>query len=169
MRSESATVTVEVREAARALSSTEFCARWPRPFLVSEPETRRRRRPATDCDAFASTEDPEGEVTSIAAIFTLESADGHVVSVGRGPRSDVRIDVRAVSRLHALLREVDGRWFIADASSRNGTRLRGQTLPSGAVREVCDSDAIEFGRVPFRFVLPATLHQILGGRTAAVA
>jgi hypothetical protein len=156
-----AAATAQIVFAARDLSPAQFCARWPRPFLVSDPTPGCRR---ASSDPFESTDDDEpGDEISIGAIVPLESDDSHVVSVGRGRAADVKIDYLAVSRLHALFREADGRWFLTDTSSRNGTRLRGVEVPPGAVREVCDGDSVSFGRLAFRFVAPRTLYDLLRG------
>jgi hypothetical protein len=166
MSQDGTAVTAEIVFAAKDLSPDEFCARWPRPFLVSEPAPRRR----STSDQFESTEDDEpGDALSIGAIVSLQSeSDPHVVSIGRGSAADVKLDYLAVSRLHALFREADGRWFLTDTSSTNGTRLRGERVPPGAVREVCDGDSVSFGRLAFRFIAPRSLYDLVRGVGAPV-
>ena len=49
--------------------------------------------------------------------------------IGRSKRSDVVIDVPSVSRNHAVLtRYDDGSWTIADAGSKAGVRVNGETI-----------------------------------------
>ncbi|MBN1911396.1 MAG: SpoIIE family protein phosphatase [Pirellulales bacterium] len=53
-------------------------------------------------------------------IFTLES--GSAV-LGRNPDCDIVLEVGAVSRQHARISFVDGRYYVEDLKSRNGTYL----------------------------------------------
>ena len=54
---------------------------------------------------------------------------GDRVVVGRSPRSDVVLDADGqVSRTHAVLDRIAGRWILRDVCSRNGTRLNGEPV-----------------------------------------
>jgi hypothetical protein len=55
-----------------------------------------------------------------------ESAD--LLRIGRNPESDILLFDRVVSRYHALLWSHQGRWWIRDLDSRNGTRLNNESL-----------------------------------------
>lgn len=55
-----------------------------------------------------------------------ESAD--LLRIGRNPESDILLFDRVVSRYHALLWAHQGRWWIRDLDSRNGTRLNNEPL-----------------------------------------
>lgn len=48
---------------------------------------------------------------------------GERTVLGRGPDCDVRIDQDGVSRRHATIRAVEGRYLLEDADSKNGTSL----------------------------------------------
>ena len=48
--------------------------------------------------------------------------DGERLTVGSAPDNDVVVDDASVSRMHALLHQLNGQWFIEDCGSRNGTR-----------------------------------------------
>lgn len=48
--------------------------------------------------------------------------------IGRAPDCDVHLDDSLVSGRHACLRRRDGRWFIEDLDSTNGTLLNQQPL-----------------------------------------
>ena len=52
--------------------------------------------------------------------YTFESTSG-LVRVGRATDNDVAIDNQRVSRYHAQLRWVEGRWLVYDLDSTNGT------------------------------------------------
>jgi ABC-type multidrug transport system ATPase subunit/pSer/pThr/pTyr-binding forkhead associated (FHA) protein len=48
------------------------------------------------------------------------------IGVGRDPRADVRLEDERVSREHVRLWHSDGRWWVADQGSRNGTWTVGE-------------------------------------------
>jgi pSer/pThr/pTyr-binding forkhead associated (FHA) protein len=51
--------------------------------------------------------------------------DRDVVTVGRHPGSDIFLDDITVSRRHAEFRRVDGRFWVHDVGSLNGTYVNG--------------------------------------------
>ncbi len=71
------------------------------------------------------------------------------LSIGRSKESDVRIDDRYASGLHARVFERGGRHFVEDMSSTNGTLLNGATLVGEA--ELIDGDTVQIGDTVFRF------------------
>ena len=78
------------------------------------------------------------------------------VVIGRSPRSDIVLDADGqVSRTHAVLDRIAGRWILRDAGSRNGTRVNGEPV-RGRVR-LRAGDEIRIGRSTFllRAVPPA--------------
>ena len=58
-------------------------------------------------------------------IFELE---GNSITLGRHPDCDIVLEVAAVSRQHARILLVDGKYYVEDLSSRNGTLLNGRPL-----------------------------------------
>lgn len=64
------------------------------------------------------------------------------ISVGRSPDSYVVVSNSTVSRSHALLQFLHGKWFLKDCGSLNGTALNGQRLSSQAMYELHDGDRI---------------------------
>lgn len=71
------------------------------------------------------------------------------LSIGRSKESDVRIDDRYASGLHARVFERGGRHFVEDMSSTNGTLLNGAELRGEA--ELIDGDAVQIGDTIFKF------------------
>lgn len=65
--------------------------------------------------------------------------------IGRAPDSDLRIEDTLVSARHARLYGVDGRWFLRDLGSTNGTLLNQEPLEGE--RQVEFGDIIEVGSV----------------------
>ena len=71
------------------------------------------------------------------------------LSVGRSKESDVQIEDRYASGLHARVFSRGGRFFVEDMNSTNGTLLNGATLQGEA--ELIDGDTVQIGDTVFRF------------------
>ena len=71
------------------------------------------------------------------------------LSIGRSKEADVRIDDRYASSLHARVFSREGRFFVEDMNSTNGTLLNGATLQGEA--ELIDGDTVQIGDTVFRF------------------
>ncbi len=70
------------------------------------------------------------------------------LSVGRSKEADVRIDDRYASGIHARVFSREGRFYVEDMNSTNGTLLNGATLHGEA--ELIDGDTIQIGDTIFR-------------------
>jgi hypothetical protein len=70
------------------------------------------------------------------------------LSIGRSKDSDVQIDDRYASGIHARVFERGGRTFVEDMNSTNGTLLNGATLVGEA--ELIDGDTVQIGDTVFR-------------------
>jgi FHA domain-containing protein len=70
------------------------------------------------------------------------------LSIGRSKESDVQIEDRYASSLHARVFSREGRFYVEDMSSTNGTLLNGATLQGEA--EAIDGDTIQIGDTIFR-------------------
>jgi hypothetical protein len=70
------------------------------------------------------------------------------LSVGRSKECDVQIDDRYASGLHVRVFSREGRFFVEDMNSTNGTLLNGATLRDEA--ELIDGDTIQIGDTEFR-------------------
>jgi FHA domain len=75
--------------------------------------------------------------------------DGHQLIVGSAPDSDVVVSDTSVSRIHAMLRQLNGRWFIEDCGSRNGTRVNGH--PVASMHPLRPNDEVRLGRARLVF------------------
>lgn len=71
------------------------------------------------------------------------------LSVGRSAEADVRIDDRYASGIHARVFGRDGRTYIEDMNSTNGTLLNEASLSGEA--ELIDGDVVRIGDTEFRF------------------
>ena len=61
-----------------------------------------------------------------------------------------------ISRTHAAIFQEDGKYFVQDLHSKNGTFLNGEKLDSGqrSFRPLENGDRIGFNIVEFEFVIP---------------
>ncbi len=71
------------------------------------------------------------------------------LSIGRSRDSDVQISDRYASSLHARVFSREGRFFVEDMNSTNGTLLNGATLHGEA--DLIDGDNVQIGDTVFRF------------------
>lgn len=76
--------------------------------------------------------------------------DRDLVTIGRSRFSDVTIDSRLISRLHARICVEDGRASIEDLGSTNGVKVNSKRVERA---ELADGDLIHLGRATFRFVV----------------
>lgn len=70
------------------------------------------------------------------------------LSIGRSKESDVQIDDRYASSLHARVFSRGGRFYVEDMNSTNGTLLNGASLQGEA--ELIDGDTVQIGDTTFR-------------------
>lgn len=108
-------------------------------------------------DQMADVDVPPLEVTTTAA-FNLEGGSPKVVSlhfmadkqlsVGRTKENHLMIDDISVSKYHAsLLMNAEGKYFVADTGSTNGTFVNGTRISYGKAIRIRRNDAIRFGAV----------------------
>ena len=71
------------------------------------------------------------------------------LSIGRSKESDVQIEDRYASGVHARVFSREGRYFAEDMDSTNGTLLNDATLKGEA--ELIDGDVVRIGDTEFRF------------------
>lgn len=71
--------------------------------------------------------------------------DARRFTIGRIPGNDLVIEDPSLSRRHALIENLDGRLYLSDCGSANGTFING--APVGGGDEVHDGDELTFGGV----------------------
>jgi hypothetical protein len=71
------------------------------------------------------------------------------LSIGRSAEADLRIEDRYASGVHVRIFSRDGRTYIEDMNSTNGTLLNDATLHGEA--ELIDGDVVRIGDTEFRF------------------
>ena len=81
--------------------------------------------------------------------LTLPDGSEHAlrgdVTIGRGEDNDLVLKTTTVSREHARLTRKEGRWFVEDLGSRNGTFVNTKRIPSHAPYSLHHADRIDMG------------------------
>jgi pSer/pThr/pTyr-binding forkhead associated (FHA) protein len=88
------------------------------------------------------------------------SFEGGEARLGRTADNDVVIKDPSSSRSHARVFEEDGRYFVEDMKSANGTRLNGK--PVKGVLELKSGDQVSIGDVVLDFTSPETNDTVMG-------
>jgi pSer/pThr/pTyr-binding forkhead associated (FHA) protein len=94
---------------------------------------------------------PEGGQFSIQSAEGSFETAGDYITIGRSPDNHVHIDDQRVSREHAHLVFRDGKYFIKDNSSVNGTFLNGNRIVEEPLRE---GDEARLGSYHLKFSYP---------------
>lgn len=114
-----------------------------------------------ELQTFAAGEDSEPVSDPTGHLLVKDSGDtamrsGHrlplepVTVIGRHPRATIVLDDAFVSSEHAQLSWTDGRWWVTDLDSTNGTLLNGRdvSVPTG----LRFGDVIEIGEISLQLV-----------------
>ena len=98
------------------------------------------------------------ENAAMAADLGRRVPIGQSVTIGRHPANLLVLEQDEVSRRHAEVFVQDGRAWVRDLGSRNGTQVNDQDL-RGAVRELADGDRITVGTAILKFIQSDTENQ----------
>ncbi|MCY4073521.1 MAG: FHA domain-containing protein [Chloroflexi bacterium] len=74
-----------------------------------------------------------------------------ITTLGRSSSNAIVVDDEYASALHATIVLEDGRWWIEDRESRNGTQLNDQTIQGRTA--LADGDEISIGQCRYRLIL----------------
>lgn len=83
------------------------------------------------------------------------------ITVGRTSNNDVVLPDHAVSRLHVYFRVREGRWFVADAGSKNGATVDGVVLAPRKEQALVGAERLRLGELELLFVLAEALYELL--------
>ena len=70
--------------------------------------------------------------------------------IGRGRDADLFVDSLLVSRFHCRLDLVDGKVFLIDLGSRNGTMVNGQVISKNVPVELSNQSSFSIGPLTFQ-------------------
>ncbi|MCK5041101.1 MAG: trypsin-like peptidase domain-containing protein [Sphingomonadales bacterium] len=89
-----------------------------------------------------------GKTIHIELLYEKLEAAGKGISIGRSTTlSDYALDDKEVSRRHARLSMKDGRTYIEDLNSTNGTRVNERVINPFEVREISSGDMVKIGQL----------------------
>ena len=74
-----------------------------------------------------------------------------LTSIGRSPTNSIVIKDNFASSEHALISLKDGRWWLEDRNSRNGTLLNGEKVTTSII--VTEGDIVSIGNTHFKLSL----------------
>ena len=100
------------------------------------------------------SERPVAKEAALVVIYGIDlgrkyNLDKSTLVIGRSSKADVQIDDRYASSVHARIFSRDGRTYVEDMNSTNGTLLNDATLKGEA--ELLDGDIVRIGDTEFRF------------------
>jgi DNA-binding NarL/FixJ family response regulator len=75
--------------------------------------------------------------------------DGERLTVGSAADNGIVVQDVSVSRIHAMLHQLNGQWFIEDCGSRNGTAVNGRPVTS--MHPLRSADEVRLGRARLVF------------------
>ena len=126
--------------------------------LKEEDEAKRRT------EEFGSPLFPKSKTPDVHIIARLSLSNGtretpltftpggRRMGVGRGTDSDLHVNDRSVSKIHAtLMMNREGTLLVADTGSTNGTFINGRRIGYGEARQIQDGDVVGFGDIEVRF------------------
>ena len=98
-----------------------------------------------------------GQLVSLIQVDEMFAPTGEtyplrpLTSIGRAPTNAIVIKDDFSSSEHALISLKNGRWWLEDRNSRNGTLLNGDILSTATI--VTDGDIISIGNSHFKITL----------------
>ena len=66
-------------------------------------------------------------------------------------RVDGVINDEGISRIHAMIKEQDGKYYISDLNSLNGTGVNGRMLDANETAQLSDGDRVSLAGSSFTF------------------
>lgn len=170
----------ELLRDARGLSDADFLHRHATPYLLVEPliedndddwsfDTVHIELPASRAgQGDPKTKNPEpGLSTVVFAVRKEGLSEANLVTIGRTKTSDIWLDNKAVSKLHAYFSRdpISKGYTIADAGSTNGTVIAGRRLAQREPVSLEGGEEIEIaGRFKATYLLPEKLLAFLRER-----
>ena len=98
---------------------------------------------------------PQQHVEAFAVpIERRQHSPNDFVSVGRLDGNDICFADLTVSKLHAIIRSVEGAFYILDGNSRNGTKVNGAAVGKRGERAtgLASGDIVQLGGVTCSFM-----------------
>jgi len=91
------------------------------------------------------------------------------VVIGRDPAADISIVDQGISRKHAKITKKDGKVYLTDLNSSNGTSINDKKLPGNEPRELVKEDMIKLGGTILKFLPAGELEILFYGNLGSAA
>lgn len=139
------------------MESAHFCSRCGAMLVTEEPDDTTMTFSAEELQEERPDELEELGIDGPALVvrsgggrtgeqFALEQAQ---TTIGRTPDCDIFLDDVTVSRRHAAVTQVEGRWLLEDLGSLNGTFLNRSRIEQG---ELESGDEVQIGKYRLIFL-----------------
>ena len=89
--------------------------------------------------------------------------------LGRDPAVDISVNDQGISRKHAKLEKRDGKVFITDLGSSNGTLINDKKLEANSTKELSKEDMIKVGSTILKFLPAGELEILFYGNLGSAA
>jgi pSer/pThr/pTyr-binding forkhead associated (FHA) protein len=155
---------------ARELDTAAFAARYGGAFLLHYGSLEKDEESADidmrDTLVSEYTDEPVGTPPDPRTNFRVfpvrqraSDRSDKAIWVGRGRQNDIVIPDASISTMHAFIRiDEEGRFFLQDMMSKNGTFVHNQRVPALGIDEPLEfrtGDRIRFGTVRLTFLAAA--------------
>ena len=149
---------------ARTLSEEEFVSRHAGRFLcvVMDEDS------AEDTPAFATLEGQaplrsSGRALRVFPVAKRKAANPFalMITFGRAPNNDLRIDLGEVSKFHGYFAQAGEEWQVTDAGSTNGTFLNGVRMREREPVKISPGANLSLGAAAALYVDGAGLFHLL--------
>jgi hypothetical protein len=137
-----------------------FLSKFPNPWLVWAPPSSNGRTIITG----TGVRGPEGERGEVEAMEVKKggrSAFPFGITIGHSANNDIVLRHEQVSRFHAYIQERDGRRFLVDAESKNGTFIDGRRLSPSRPEPLPAQAQLRFGDWEVRYFEPESFKRYL--------
>lgn len=91
-------------------------------------------------------------LTEALGELTLSVEDS--LSIGRGQDNDVVLGSKQISRNHALLSVLNGKLYLKDLDSSNGTFVNDERIEANKSKHLSDNDKVSFAALSFTVIAP---------------
>lgn len=169
----------DLRKEGQGLGRDQFLAKHQAPFLVLD-----QLGEDPDAEAFATVGSGNKRLRAPtlwkgepplprARAAVIKKRDGandfaNMITIGRAGNNDIMLEVSSVSKFHAYFTKDprEGRWYIHDAGSSNGTWIDGERLGEGHGKApLHDGASVQLGPdARARFYEAAALFELIVGR-----
>ena len=95
---------------------------------------------------------PSGDLRVYEIAKREGTPHAQMITLGRTANNDIVLADASVSRFHIYFQQVDREWKVADAGSRNGSKLDGEALASKTLTPISSGSVLKLGELKGTFL-----------------